>query len=195
MDSFFAPERHDAGDFVLRSLDVGDGSLLMDAVAESYEHLRPWMPWAKAQPSLEESEGYARRSRARYLLAEDFAIGVFSPDGTRLLGGSGFHLREGPITSGCAEIGMWVRASEAHRGLGSGILAAMLHWGFSAWPWVRLAWRCDQNNVASVRVAERCGLRLEGVLRGQQAMVGPGRRDTACYALTKDEWLAREGEP
>jgi RimJ/RimL family protein N-acetyltransferase len=135
--------------------------------------------------------GLVRQFRARYLLAEDFVLGIFSADETRLLGGTGYHLREGPLASGCAELGMFIRASEANRGLGQRALTALLHWGFGEWPWLRLSWRCDQRNPASARVAERCGLRLEGVLRGQGALVGEGRRDTLCYGLTKQDWVDR----
>ncbi len=149
------------------------------------------MPWAVPHMPVEDGEKLVRQFRARYLLAEGFVIGVFSSDEMRLLGSAGFHLREGPITTGCAEIGMFIRQSEAGRGLGPRVVTAMLEWGFSAWPWLRLAWRCDQRNLASIRVAEKCGLRHEGVLRGQLAHVGNGRRDTACYALTKQDWLAR----
>jgi RimJ/RimL family protein N-acetyltransferase len=188
----FAPERYAGDSYVLRSYDVGDGSLLSEAVDESFEHLRPWMPWATAHQSVETSEQLVREFRARYLLAENFVIGIFSPDGARLLGGTGFHLREGPISTGCAEIGMFIRQSEAGHGLGARVLTGLLDWGFTAWPWLRLAWRCDLRNLASVRVAEKCGLRHEGILRGQQAHVGDGRRDTACYAMTRSDWLERK---
>ncbi|HEX2871890.1 MAG TPA: GNAT family protein [Polyangiaceae bacterium] len=192
MGHWFAPERYEAPDFVLRSYDAGDGSLVAAATRESYEHLRPWMSWATEEQSVDDAEISARRFRAKYLTNEDFLIGAFSRDGARLLGGTGFHLREGPLSGGCAEIGMWVRASEAGRGLGTRLLGAMLSWGFSEWPWLRLAWRCDDRNRASMRVAEKCGLRLEGLLRGQAAEVGGGRRDTASFAITRDEWLARQ---
>lgn len=188
MDHLFAPERYETSDFVLRSYDVGDGPLLAEAVNSSYDHLRAWMPWAKPHQSVEESEQLARKFRARYLLSEDFVIGVFSVDGRQLLGGTGFHLREGPISSACAEIGMFIRQGEAGRGLGTRVLRALVQWGFTEWPWQRLAWRCDRRNVASARVAEKAGLRLEGVLRGQPAHVGEGRRDTACYAVLESEW-------
>ena len=188
MDYLFAPERYEADGFILRSYDLGDGPLLADAVNGSYEHLRPWMPWARPNQSAEDSEKFVRQARARYLLSEGFVLGVFSEDGKRLLGGTGFHLREGPLSTACAEVGMFIRQSEAGRGLGTQVLRALLGWGFTDWPWLRLAWRCDQSNVASLRVAEKAGLRLEGVLRGQRAHVGEGRRDTACYAMTKTEW-------
>jgi RimJ/RimL family protein N-acetyltransferase len=195
MDYLFAPERHEADGFVLRSYNPGDGPLLVDAIISSYDHLRPWVPWANPNQSLEDAEKFVRQSRARYLLAEDFIIGVFSEDGQRLLGGAGFHLREGALSTACAEIGMFIRQSEAGRGLGTRVLRALLDWGFVDWPWLRLSWRCDQRNVASARVAEKAGLRLEGVLRGQRAHVGEGRRDTACYALTKAEWSDNVDRP
>ena len=191
MGEWFAPERHEAGDFVLRSYDVGDGALMAPMNVESYEHFRPWMPWAMAEQSSDDAEVFARRFRAKYLLHEDFIMGVFSADGRRLLGGTGFHLREGALSSKCAEIGMVVRASEAGRGLGTRVLGAVLRWGFTEWPWLRLSWRCDDRNIASKRVAEKAGLSLEGLLRGQKAEVGDDRRDTACYGITKEAWLKR----
>lgn len=190
MGEWFAPERYMTNDFVLRSYAAGDGALLREANNESFEHLRPWMPWARAEQSLEDAEILVRRFQAKYLLHEDFVIGIFSPDERRLLGGTGFHLREGPLPTRSAEIGMFLRTSAAGRGLGTRVLTALLRWGFSdAWPWLRLAWRCDDRNLASLRVAEKCGLRLEGRLRCQAAEVGDGRRNTACYALTRAEWL------
>lgn len=189
MTYLFAPERHRGDGFTLRSYDVGDGRLLSDAHNESYEQLRPWMAWASVHEPVEDAERRVRQFRARYLLAEDFLIGVFTPDEQRLLGSAGFHLREGPLSTGSAEMGLFIRSSEAGQGLGTRVLTSLLEWGFTEWPWLRLSWRCDRRNRASVRVAEKAGLRFEGVLRGQQAAVGEGRSDTACYALTKWEWL------
>jgi len=189
LEHWLAPERFETTRFALRSYDVGDGPLLRDAVLESYEHLAPWLSWAKREQSEGEAECSVRRFRGRYLLGEDFTIGAFSLDGKRLLAGAGFHLREGPIASRSAEIGMWLRASEAGRGLGTEVLRALLHWGFRDWPWLRLAWRCDALNLASIRVAEKAGLRREGVLRGQPAETRAGRRDTLRFAITRDDWL------
>ncbi len=193
MSYLFAPDRRVEVGFVLRSYEPGDGALLSDAANESHEHLRRWISWSRPHQPVKDSESLVRQFRGRYLLAEDFVIGIFSPDETRLLGGTGFHLREGPVSTKSAELGMFIRASEAHRGLGSAVLASMLAWGFTDWPWLRLSWRCDQGNAASMRIAEKCGLRHEGVLRGQPADVGDERRDTVCYGLTKNDWLARSG--
>jgi RimJ/RimL family protein N-acetyltransferase len=188
MDYLFAPDRLDADGFVIRSYRPGDGRLIGDAVNSSYAHLAPFMPWARHDQPLEDSERLAREFRGRYLLAEDFTLGIFSQDESRLLGGTGFHLREGPLSKLCAECGMFIRADAAGAGLGTRVLRAMLAWGFEAWPWLRVSWRCDARNTASIRVAEKAGMLREGVLRGQAAEVGDDRRDTLCFAALKSEW-------
>jgi RimJ/RimL family protein N-acetyltransferase len=186
---FFAPAEYRAGELLIRSYRPGDGPALQRAVISSYEHLRPWMLWAKAEQSVEESEAICRRAAARYLLNEDFTLGLWI--GEELVGGSGYHLRHGGLASGNAEIGMWVGASHAGRGLGSRALAALLAWGFSAWPWQRLTWQCDTRNLASARVAEKNGLRREGTFRADALDVEGQRRDTHLYALLKGEWEGR----
>jgi RimJ/RimL family protein N-acetyltransferase len=190
MPTWFAPERYQAEGFVIRTYAAGDGSRLAEAQNESYEHLRRWMAWAVPHQAVEDAEINARRFYAKYLLHEDFVVGIFSKDEQRLLGGTGFHLTEGALTTGCAEVGMWIRASAAGQGLGTRVLRAMLDWGFTEWPWYRLSWRCDERNRASIRVAEKGGLLYEGRARGQKDLVGDGRRNTALYALTKQDFLA-----
>jgi RimJ/RimL family protein N-acetyltransferase len=164
--------------------------MLCSAVNESYEHLAPWMSWAQENQTVEQSERLVRHNRAHYLLGDDFVIGVFDSSQTRLLGSTGFHLREGPLSSRCAEIGMFIRLTESKQGLGTRVLLAMLDWGFHAWPWLRLSWRCDSHNKASIRVAEKAGMKREGLLRSQAAEVGAGRRDTVCFGALRNEWAA-----
>jgi RimJ/RimL family protein N-acetyltransferase len=127
--------------------------------------------------------------RGRWLLATDFALGIWQLDESRLLGGCGYHLREGPLHLGNAEIGMWIRAEAAGRGLGTAALRALLRWGFSEWPWVRLSWRCSAANEASQRVATKAGLQREGVLRSHAVDPDGSRRDTVCYVALRAEWI------
>jgi RimJ/RimL family protein N-acetyltransferase len=185
---FFAPMERRAGELTIRSYRPGDGAALQRAVVASYAHLRPWMPWAKAEQSVEESEMICRRFAARYLLNEEFTLGIWR--GEELVGGTGYMLRWGPLDYGVAEIGMWIAAAHAGRGLGSQTLAALIEWGFSEWPWQRLVWQCDVHNTASARVAEKGGLTREAVFRSDALAVEGGRRDTYLYAILRDEWGA-----
>ena len=122
-------------------------------------------------------------------------MGIWSPDESRLLGGCGYHLREGPLELRNAEIGMWIRGDVAGHGLGTAALCALLRWGFSAWPWLRLSWRCSSANRASQRVAEKAGMQREGVLRSHAIDPDGSRRDTVCYAALREEWVDAQSHP
>jgi RimJ/RimL family protein N-acetyltransferase len=183
---FFAPSAYSEGDMTIRAYRPGDGAALQRAVVGSYEHLRPWMPWARQDQSVEQSEAICRRAAAHYLLGQDFTLGIWLGD--ELAGGTGFHLRDGPLASQSAEIGMWISGARAGKGLGARALGAMLAWGFTEWPWQRLSWHCDTRNLASARVAEKNGLTHEGTLRSNALDVQGGRRDTHIYAMLRDEW-------
>jgi RimJ/RimL family protein N-acetyltransferase len=182
MPWFVAPEELRFDDILVRSWRPGDGPALAAAVRESYPHLIRWMPWPKVDLSDAEAENTCRMNRGRWLKNEDFVLSVW--EGNVVVGGSGFHLRRGPLSDGVAEIGMWIASSHAGTGLGTRLLRELVGWGFGPWGFERLEWRCDPENIGSWRVAEKAGLSLEGVLRSQ-AVTSAGRRDTRVYAATK----------
>src|SRR5262249_40252278 len=137
---FIAPGSITRDGITIRAYRPGDGPELRIATTSSYEHLRPWMPWATREDSVEAAEARGRRFAAHYLLNEDFVLGIWV--GEQLAGGTGFHLRGTPLTLRSAEIGMWIRGSYAGQGLGTRALRVMLKWGFEEWNWERLSWHC-----------------------------------------------------
>ena len=187
-EPFFAPDQYVTAEFTIRSYVPGDGPVLAEAVNASYDHLKRFMDWAKPHTEDIEAENLARRFRGEYLLSTNFTLGIFAPDGKRQLGGSGFHLREGELSNRAAEIGMWIRADAAHNGLGPRVLRAILTWGFSEWPWERLTWRCNEQNVASRRTAEKAGMQLEGRFRAAIRLPDGTRETTLAFAALKEEW-------
>jgi RimJ/RimL family protein N-acetyltransferase len=54
----------------------------------------------------------------------------------------------------------------------------------------RLEWKCDAQNAASRRAAERFGFTFEGVFR-KHRVVKRSNRDTAWYSITDGEWPSR----
>ncbi len=190
MDYLVAPERIETKDFIIRSYNPGDGRLLGEAVTSSFDHLKTYMPWAKPVQTLEESENLCRQMRGRYLLATDFTMGIFTPAEELLLGGTGFHMRGRPLAERNGEIGMWIRGDQAGKGLGTAVLKTMLQWGFEEWPWLRQFWRCDEDNIASARTAEKAGMLKEGCLRndGFKHSQPEERRSTLFFGALKGEW-------
>lgn len=188
MEYLVAPDRFETESLVLRSFQPGDGAMLFEAIDASRKHHAAWMPWPGEYQGPENGERRARITRGRYLLAEDFGLAILAPDESEIWGGSGFHLREGGLRHRAAEMGMWIRASKAGQGLGTLALRALVEWGFTEWPWLRLSWHRDGRNVASQRVAEKAGLRAEGILRSHFTALDGQRRDTLCFALLKEDF-------
>lgn len=186
---FIAPDSTTGDSIMIRAYRPGDGAELRIATTSSYDHLRPWMPWATPQDSLEAAEARCRRFAANYLLNQDFVLGIWVGD--QLAGGTGFHLRGAPLALRSADIGMWIRGSNAGKGLGTRALRAMLRWGFEDWGWERLTWHCDTRNLASARVAQKNRMTLEGTLRSDALDVEGQRRDTYVFGALREEWLER----
>ncbi len=185
-DHFLAPLSHTADGVTLRAWQLGDGEAMAATTVASHDHLRPWMPWATPDDTAADAEVRARLFRARYLAREDFTLGIW--DGRDLVGGTGFHPRWGGVGSGVAEIGMWIAGDRAGRGLGTRVLRVMVGWGLSgAWPWRRLVWLCDGRNIASARVAQKAGFRLEGNLRGPGPTDGTWRDATLVYGVNRED--------
>jgi len=51
----------------------------------------------------------------------------------------------------------------------------------------RVEIRCDSRNLASTRVAERAGFRLEGELRSNEVGTDGEPRDILIYAMTPEQ--------
>ena len=62
------PDRIETERLVLRVPRAGDGPILNEAIRASHVDLQPWLPWAGALPSVDESEAHCRRQRARFIL-------------------------------------------------------------------------------------------------------------------------------
>jgi len=181
------PERVLTERFVARCPQPGDGAAVNAAVCETLAELRPWMPWAQAVPTLDESEMHVRRAQARFRLREDLVMFIFERlPGDRegaLLGGSGLHRMNWEARS--FEIGYWRRAGHAHRGVVTEVVTALNRLCFDTLAACRVEIRMDTNNLASRRVAERAGFTLEGVLRQDSVTPTGEPRGTCVYSRVR----------
>ena len=72
------------------------------------------------------------------------------------------------------------------RGIATHATRLMAGWAFDTLGVTRLELTCGPDNVASQRVAQRCGFVREGVLRAHLPFKG-GRRDTVMFSLLPGE--------
>jgi ribosomal-protein-alanine N-acetyltransferase len=64
---------------------------------------------------------------------------------------------------------------------------AVIRFGFRTMNLNRIQGRCEVENIASVRVMEKAGMRLEGVLREHEYSAGK-YLDIVMYSILRREW-------
>jgi RimJ/RimL family protein N-acetyltransferase len=103
-------------------------------------------------------------------------------DDTAVLGGASLY----DVADGRAAVGYWLTPAARGRGIASHAVRLLAGWAFEGLRIARLELTCGPDNVASQRVAERCGFVREGVLRAHLPFKG-GRRDTVVFSLLPGE--------
>jgi RimJ/RimL family protein N-acetyltransferase len=184
--SLRTPYRIETKRLVIRCYDPEDAPLLKDAVDRSLDHLRPWMPWTPDAPEpLDAVYERLRDFRAQYDRDENWVMGVFSPDDSRCLGGSGLHPRQG---EGGAEIGYWVAEDATGSGYATEFSAVLTRVGFACFGLDRIEIRVDPANAVSERVPAKLGFQKEATLRRRLPQKqGSDLRDVSIWTMFRTD--------
>jgi RimJ/RimL family protein N-acetyltransferase len=90
------------------------------------------------------------------------------------------------------EIGFMFHPDHHGQGYATEAGRTVLELGFGSFGLHRIAGSCDARNVASARLMERLGMRLEGSLRETEFVKGVWC-DELIYGILADEWLGGAG--
>ena len=170
---------------IVRCYEPADVQLLAEAITENIEHLRPWMPWVYAEPEpIEEKVKRIRRFRGMFDLGQNFVYGIFNPEETKLLGGTGLHPRLGEKE---LEIGYWIHKDYINRGLVTESTAALVRVAFELIRVHRVEIHCDPGNVASAAIPRKLGFTHEGTLRAKTPFLEHWS-DSMIWGLLENEY-------
>ena len=176
------PEGFETARLAIRAPRAGDGAALLPALDESLPQLRRFLaslPWVAAEQTLESSEVFCRNAHANFVGRKDFPFLIFEQDSGEIAGVVGLHRVNWGVPK--AEIGYWVRTSRAGRGYIGEAVEALCAYAFEHFRAVRLEIVTDEENIASRRVAERCGFALEATLRHERRSPAGDLRNTCIY--------------
>ena len=166
---------------VIRPYRESDAQALVEAVGESRDHIRPWLPFADAHQTVEESRDWIIQQQAKFLLREDMALCLWDKANDKMLGGIGLHIRNWKARS--FELGYWLRVSAIGHGYVTEAVKLLTEYVFTRLAANRVMIRCDARNTQSAAVAQRLGFVLEGRLRNEGVDTSGGLRDTLIFAL------------
>jgi len=152
---------------LLRPWRPEDAEALAPILEANHAHLGPWIPTRVSTPApvpvlAERLAGFA----ADFAAAREWRYGMFSPDGTDILGEIGLYPRSPNGRAPYAdadrmELGYWLRAEATGKGLVTEAARALMGVAASLPGVAQFEIRCDPRNAPSGDVARRLGFVLE----------------------------------
>lgn len=175
----------------LRTLTEGDYDAWYEVRSRCRDWLVPWEPRPAGAPPLGEDRlSFASRCAARERerqLGGGFGFGIFL--GSRLVGEITLSsIQRGPFQSGF--LGYWVDKELAGMGIVPEAAVVVFRFAFEELGLHRVEVAIVPRNRASRRVAEKLGLREEGVACRFLEIDGVWE-DHVRYAITSEEWQVR----
>jgi len=170
---------------VLRCWEPKDAPLLQEAAAASKEHLLPYMPWAEQEPqTVDEKLDRMRNFRSRFDRGEDYVYGIFTPDESRAVGGTGLHTR---VSGNALEIGYWIHMDFTRQGLATEVSAALTKVAFEIYHVDRMEIHCAVENIGSASVPRKLGY-IHEATRRRLAFANGKQTDSMIWTLFADEY-------
>ncbi len=171
------------GTFMLRRWVQEDVQVLGQAVTDSIEHLRPWMPWIEQEPlSVADRRGLIEEWERDWLAGGDVVMGVFV-DG-RVAGGCGLHHRVGPHG---LEIGYWTHPLFLRKGVATSAARLLTQAAFARADITHVEIHHDKANEASAGIPRRLGFQLVHEVRDTPQ--APAEIGISCeWQHTRETW-------
>ncbi|MGG0418735.1 GNAT family N-acetyltransferase [Priestia aryabhattai] len=159
----------------------GDGKVVSQAINESIEELKSWMPFAQNKQTVEEAEISIRKSHTEFLQREDLRLLIFLKETGDFVGSSGLHRINWNVPK--FEIGYWINSRFSKKGYMTEAVEGIMDFALKELGAKRLEIKCDSSNIKSRAIPERLGFRLEGILENDDVSAnGLDLRDTCIYA-------------
>ncbi|MEK5034206.1 GNAT family N-acetyltransferase [Paenibacillus sp. FSL R7-0302] len=177
------PESFETERLLVRALRPGDGKEMNEAIRESLDELKPWMPFAQSMPTVEETEQYVRESQVVYLKRTTLNMEIFRQEDGRFVGNIGLH----HVDWDCRrfEIGYWIRSSCSGNGYITEAVNGITDFAIRELGASRIEIRCCALNRRSAAVAERAGFTLDGILRKSTRESDGELHDCKVYAKVR----------
>jgi RimJ/RimL family protein N-acetyltransferase len=178
---------------IVRPYHEDDAQALFEAVAESRDHIRPWLPFADKHQSVEESRDWIIHQEANWLTREDLVLGIWEKTIGRYLGGTGLHPKNWEHR--CFSIGYWLRVTAPGHGYMTEAVQLLTNYAFTSLAANRVEIRCDERNDRSAAIPRRLGFVQEARLRNHLVAPDGTLRTTLIFALIPSDLTSIMSEP
>jgi RimJ/RimL family protein N-acetyltransferase len=174
------PRQFESERLTIRAPKVRDAEEMHAAVLESLESLRPWMRWANRPQSLKGTRDFLRSSCRDWGSGTEFGLPMLLKGTSTFVGWMGLFRIDWSVPR--VEIGYWVRKRFEGHGYITEALNAVTDYCADCLGARRVELHVDERNERSIRVADRCGYQLEGILRNYVRAEDGSLENTRFYS-------------
>lgn len=177
---------------VVRAWTPADAPARKAAVDVNLDHLRPWFPWAAADPRpVEEHAALLATQAADFAAGRWWSYGVWRPEPTGEVDGAGgaalvgavgvYRARQDVARPSVREISYWLTAAATGRGYATEAVGAIAEAALAEPGVLGLEIRVDPANAPSARVPPRLGFALRERLAGDRTGLSGEPLDTLVW--------------
>ena len=167
----------------LSLIGMDDAPELFSVVDSNRMHLREWLAWLDGTKSIEDEISFISMSLEEYEKREGILYAI-RLDGN-LIGTISLNWIDW-VNKGCG-VGYWLAENLTGNGYVSKSCIRLMEHCFDDLNLHRFVLEAAVENVASCEVAERIGMRLEGITKDREWLYDH-YVDAKLYAITKPEW-------
>ncbi len=173
---------------LLRAYRPSDASQYFRAIRKNWDHLHEFMPEAMETAQSEaDFEAFIRWQNDGWQQRNLFIFGIWEKATGGYVGETYLANADWHVPS--IELGYFLVQAATGQGFATEAAHAALRYAFEQLHVDRLDLQCRVDNLASQRVAERCGFRLEGRQRLRHRKKSGEVVDRLWYGLLRSEWL------
>jgi len=181
----FRPARllHVQNGLDLQLVGEDDAAELFTVVDSNREYLREWLPWLDATRSVEDEKAFISNSLEEYQKREG-GFYTIRLEG-RIIGT--INLNWIDWGNKAAGVGYWLSKNQTGNGYVTKSCIRLMEHCFDDLSLHRFVLEAAVDNIPSCEIAERIGMRLEGITKDKEWLYDH-YVDAKLFAITKPEW-------
>ena len=169
----------------LSLLKIADAQELFSLVEDNRQYLRKTLPWLDEVRSLDEQISYIAHCDSDYELGKGVLYAIRKSG--RIVGTVGLNWID--FENRSCGVGYWISEDQMGLGIATRSCFRLIDHCFTDLNFHRFVLEASVENIPSCKVADRLGMRLEGVNRDREWLYNR-YVDGKMYAITKPEWLS-----
>ena len=167
---------------LLRRIKMADAHDMYDYA--SRPEVTRYLLWYE-HPDLSYTKRYIAYVDTQYRAGEFYDFAIIERESKKMIGTCGFTRLDGENSTG--EVGYVLHPSFWGKGYATEAVEAIIRFGFEKLGLHRIEGRYMENNVASRRVMEKCGMRLEGVYHDFMVIKGRPEAVGVCAIFAREK--------